>query len=198
MSNVAVVARKRILAAEDDASILRLVTAVLRRAGYEVDTAANGRDALERIERTQYDAVVLDLMMPGSSGFDVLARLQITDPQHKFVIIMSAASPDVVAGAACPNVFAALHKPFEIDELTAAVRACIAAGSSSTTVLGSERTAALTTIPTEPIGSIPVGLTIVKRLCELLDAGLELATKPGQDSTFSRDLAAQLRQSTRP
>lgn len=119
--------KSRVLVTEDDASILRLVTAVLTRAGYEVDTATNGCRALERIERTPYDAVVLDLMMPGSSGFDVLARLQVSDPQHKFVIIMSAASPDVLAKAAGPNVFAVLHKPFEIDELTAAVRACIAA-----------------------------------------------------------------------
>ena len=117
---------ERILVTEDDASILRLVTAILRRAGYEVDTVTNGRDALERIERTPYDVLVLDLMMPGSSGFDVLARLQVTDPHHKFVIIMSAASIDIVAKAVNSNVFAVLRKPFEIDELTAAVRGCIA------------------------------------------------------------------------
>ena len=107
---------------------MRLVTAVLTRAGYQVDTAINGFEALQQIELTPYDAVVLDLMMPGASGFDVLARLQVTQPLHKFVIIMSAASGDVVTKAAgCSNVFAALRKPFEIDELTAAVRACIAA-----------------------------------------------------------------------
>ena len=123
---------ERILVVEDDASILRLVNAVLTRAGYEVDTATNGREALEKIERTPYAAVVLDLMMPGSSGFDVLARLRIIDPQHKFVIITSAASAEVMAKAAVsPNVFAALRKPFEIDELTAAVRACITGDEQS-------------------------------------------------------------------
>jgi DNA-binding response OmpR family regulator len=121
------VSSDRVLIAEDDASILRLVTAVLTRAGYQVDTATNGSDALEKIERTPYNAVVLDLMMPGSSGFDVLARLQGTDPQHKFVIIMSAASSDVVVNAVTPNVFAALRKPFDLGELIAAVHACIAA-----------------------------------------------------------------------
>lgn len=118
---------ERVLVAEDDPSILRLVATVLKRAGYQVDMAANGYDALEKIERTPYHAVVLDLMMPGSSGFDVLARLQVTEPQHRFVILMSAASPDLVAKAINSNVFAALRKPFEIDELTAAVRACVAA-----------------------------------------------------------------------
>lgn len=122
-------ARNRILVAEDDASILRLVTAILRRAGYEVDTATNGRDTIESIDRTPYDAVVLDLMMPGSSGFNVLAHLKVSNPQHKFVIIMSAASPDIVAKAVSLNVFAVLHKPFDISELTAAVGACIDAGA---------------------------------------------------------------------
>jgi DNA-binding response OmpR family regulator len=120
--------KKRILVAEDDPSILRLVTAVLTRADYEVDTATNGYVALDKIALTPYDAVVLDLMMPALSGFDVLARLQAGELQHKFVILMSAASPDVVANAAASrNVFAALHKPFEINDLTAAVRECIAA-----------------------------------------------------------------------
>jgi len=119
---------ERVLVAEDDASILRLVTAVLARAGYEVDTATNGFDALHKIELTPYGAVVLDLMMPGSSGFDVLARLQVTEPQHKFVIIMSAASGDVITRAvACSNVFAVLRKPFELNDLIADVRKCIAA-----------------------------------------------------------------------
>ncbi|MEK6373019.1 MAG: response regulator [Acidobacteriota bacterium] len=132
-------ARNRILVAEDDASILRLLTAILRRAGYEVDTATNGRDAIERIERTPYDAIVLDLMMPGSSGFDVLAHLKFSDPQHKFVIIMSAASPHIVANAVSANVFAALHKPFEIDDLTAAVKACIDAGALTVSASGRTR-----------------------------------------------------------
>jgi len=125
------VSKKRVLVAEDDASILRLVTTVLNRAGYEVDTATNGCQALEKIERTPYDAVVLDLMMPGTSGFDVLTRLQVIDPLHKFVIVMSAASRDLVAKALSLNVFAALHKPFDIDELTAAVRRCVAAPPQS-------------------------------------------------------------------
>jgi DNA-binding response OmpR family regulator len=129
VSSVAVLTAKRILVVEDDASILRLVTAVLTRSGYAVDTAMNGVDAFEKMEQTAYDAVVLDLMMSGTSGFEVLTRLRASEPQRKFVIIMSAASPEVVARAVSPNVFAALHKPFDINELTAAVGACVAAGA---------------------------------------------------------------------
>ena len=131
MDDVAVFTPARILVADDDPSILRLVTAILRRSHYDVDTAVNGREALEKIERARYDVVMLDLMMPELSGIAALARLQVRDPRPKFVIIMSAASSTVLAAAAGPNVFAALRKPFEIDELLATVRECIAAGDPS-------------------------------------------------------------------
>jgi DNA-binding response OmpR family regulator len=103
------------------------VAAILRRADYQVDTATGGRDALEKIDLTRYDAVVLDLMMPDVSGFDVLARLEPRARHPRFVVVMSAASPDVVANTVGGNVFAALCKPFEIAEMLATVRACIAA-----------------------------------------------------------------------
>ena len=121
-----VVEPKRILVADNDPSILRLVTTILRRANYAVDTAVDGRDALAKIERARYDVVMLDLMMPGVSGFDVLARLPIRRPQPRFVVIMSAAPPDVIADAVTLNVFAALRKPFGVDEIITTVRACIA------------------------------------------------------------------------
>lgn len=127
MSKAAVAAKKRILVTDDDPSILRLVRAILKRADYEVDTAVNGREALEKIELTHYDVVVLDLTMPEVSGAEVLARLQVRDAKPKFVVIMSAESPDVIAkNAESMNVFAALRKPFEIGDMIATVRACIA------------------------------------------------------------------------
>ena len=123
----AAITAKRILVVDDDPSILRLVETILKRADYEVDTAADGQEALEKIERTPYDVIVLDLMMPNVSGLDVLKRLPARGPQPKFVIIMSASPPDVVAAAVSLNVFAALRKPFELDEMMTMVRACIAA-----------------------------------------------------------------------
>jgi DNA-binding NtrC family response regulator len=126
VSEIPIRPRERILVVDDDPSILRLVTTILRRANYDVDTAVNGRVALEKISATEYAAVVLDLMMPEVSGLDVLAGLQSRDRQPGFVVIMSAASPDLIADAVNRNVFAALRKPFEIEELVETVRACIA------------------------------------------------------------------------
>ena len=120
---------KRILVVDDDKAIRQLVAAVLKRERYDVDTADGGWDALSKIELTQYDVVVLDLMMPGVSGLDVLKRLPVRDPQIKCVVIMSAASPLEIAKSNIPNVFATLPKPFDIKALIKVVRACIKAAS---------------------------------------------------------------------
>jgi len=118
---------ERILVVDDDAAILRLVATVLRREHYDVHTANGGRDALSKIERIQYDVVVLDLMMPEVSGHDVLKGLAVRHPQMKCVVIMSAASHFDLANSVTPNVFAALRKPFDIEALITAVRDCVEA-----------------------------------------------------------------------
>jgi CheY-like chemotaxis protein len=125
---------KRILVVDDDAAILRLVSTILRRESYDVDTASGGREALSKVELTQYDVVVLDLMMPEVSGLDVLRTLDVRFPQIKCVVLMSAASPLEIARLITPNVFAALRKPFgDIDHLLTAVRGCIEARCNTAT-----------------------------------------------------------------
>jgi len=125
MSEVALMPRKRVLVTDDDPSILRLVSIVMARAGYEVDTATGGEDALQKAALEQYDVIVLDLMMPNGSGFDVLARLPIRHSRPRYVIVTSAASPDMLRKAVGQNVFAALRKPFDIAEIVETVRACM-------------------------------------------------------------------------
>jgi DNA-binding response OmpR family regulator len=118
---------KRILVTDDDPSIRRLLAVILRRANYHVDTAANGREAIAKSERTQYDAVVLDLMMPAMDGVEVLSRLSARPRKPKFVVLMSAAPADAIMNAITPHVFATLQKPCGINDIVATVGACIAA-----------------------------------------------------------------------
>ena len=118
---------KRILVVDDDASILRLLAIILRREHYDVDTAGGGEDALAKIERFQYNVIVLDLMMPEVSGFDVLRLVNARFPRVKCVVILSAGSSLEIARSTNPNVFAALRKPFDITALISAVRGCIEA-----------------------------------------------------------------------
>jgi DNA-binding response OmpR family regulator len=118
---------KRVLVTDDDPSILRLLSVILRRANYHVDTASSGREAIAKTELTQYDAVVLDLMMPAMNGAEVLSRLSARPQKPKFVVIMSAAPADVITEAITPKVFATLQKPCGINDIVATVGACIAA-----------------------------------------------------------------------
>ena len=63
---------KKILAVDDEKHIVRLVQVNLERQGYEVVTANDGREALEKVESEKPDLVVLDVMMPYMDGFEVL------------------------------------------------------------------------------------------------------------------------------
>ncbi|HEV7425141.1 MAG TPA: response regulator [Thermoanaerobaculia bacterium] len=118
---------KRILVTDDDPSILRLLSVILRRANYHVDTASSGPEAIAKAEETRYDAMVLDLMMPAMDGVEVLSRLSARPHKPKFVVIMSAAPPDTIMQAITPHVFATLQKPCGINDIVATVGACIAA-----------------------------------------------------------------------
>jgi DNA-binding response OmpR family regulator len=115
---------KRILVTDDDPSILRLVATILRHAGYDVETATGGREALAKISLISFDAIVLDLMMPDVSGFDVVAGIPLR--VAPFVVVMSAATHTIVANVVKGNVFAALHKPFDVADVIETVRACLA------------------------------------------------------------------------
>ncbi len=70
---------KQILAVDDEQNIRRLLEVNLQRAGYQVTTAWDGQDALEKLSRQRPDMVVLDVMMPRIDGFEVLRRLK-ADP----------------------------------------------------------------------------------------------------------------------
>src|SRR3546814_13215375 len=66
----------RILIVEDEPSILESLGFILQRAGFEVDTATDGTDALNRLRRQTYSGLILDIMLPGMNGFDVLRAVR--------------------------------------------------------------------------------------------------------------------------
>lgn len=115
-----------VLVAEDDECILMLIRTILVRAGFSVDTARDGAEALEKIAAERYDVVVLDLMMPRVSGFDVLLQLAMLD-RPPGVVVTSAMSRDQLLRLKSFAVFAVLQKPFEIGALITAVNACFEA-----------------------------------------------------------------------
>jgi DNA-binding response OmpR family regulator len=119
-----------VLVVDDDPAIRRLITMVLQRKGFRVDTAADGVEAVLKLGVAEYDAIILDLMMPNLDGFTFLETLAENDPDRlRKIIITSAASPAVVRDRLKDIEFELLAKPFDIDELVRRVHDKIQAGS---------------------------------------------------------------------
>ena len=117
-----------ILVVEDDPAIRRLVTMVLQRNGFRTDSASDGLEAVLKLGVSEYDVIVLDLMMPNLDGFTFLNTFAREEPERlRKVIVTSAASPAVIKERMEGSPFSVLPKPFDILELVARVKACIAA-----------------------------------------------------------------------
>ena len=69
-------AKGRILIVEDEPNIVESLSFILGRAGFDVDTVANGVEALDRLRRQSFSALVLDIMLPGMNGLDVLRTIR--------------------------------------------------------------------------------------------------------------------------
>jgi CheY-like chemotaxis protein len=116
----------RVLVVDDDPSIRRMIMAALRREGYVFSEAANGKEALDIMRQEPPSVVVLDLMMPIVSGWDVLReRAAQPDLQSIPVIIVSANRGPELASAMDKGICAFLPKPFDIRVLSSLVRSCV-------------------------------------------------------------------------
>jgi DNA-binding response OmpR family regulator len=115
-----------VLVVEDDPAIRRLVTMVLQRQGYRIETASDGLEAVLKRGVCDYYVIVLDLMMPNLDGFTFMKTLAENQPERlRRVIVTSAASPAVIRERMMGGPFRLLPKPFDIHELVAAVKSCI-------------------------------------------------------------------------
>ena len=115
-----------VLVVDDDPSIRRMIMAALRRDGYTFSEAANGKEALDIMRQEHPSVVVLDLMMPIVSGWDVLReRAAEPDLQSIPVIIVSANRGPELATAMDKGICAFLPKPFDITVLSSLVRSCV-------------------------------------------------------------------------
>jgi len=114
---------KRVLVVDDDDAIRALLFTVLRRRGFDVDTARNGVEALNRCEACRYCLILLDLMMPRMSGWEFLENLQRQSGPRPMVIVLTAGleptdlSPETVVGT--------VRKPFDVSMLMEMVDACL-------------------------------------------------------------------------
>ncbi|HWC33793.1 MAG TPA: response regulator transcription factor [Mycobacteriales bacterium] len=118
-------AEARLLVVDDEPNIVELLSASLRFAGFDVATAADGQQALALVESFRPDLVVLDVMMPGIDGFEVVRRMR-ERQHHTPVLFLTArdATEDKIAGLTLGGDDY-ITKPFSLEEVVARIRAVL-------------------------------------------------------------------------
>jgi DNA-binding response OmpR family regulator len=122
----------KILIVEDEVKIARLLQMELMHEGFTVESAPDGPTALNKAKAGVWDLILLDVMLPGMSGLEVLRIIRKWDAYTPIILLTARNSTaDKVTGLNDgANDYVA--KPFEIEELTARIRACIRSRSPST------------------------------------------------------------------
>ncbi len=120
---------KTVLIADDEPNIVISLEFLLEQAGYQVMLAYDGQEALEAIERQPPDLVLLDVMLPRLSGFDVCQKIR-ENPQwqHMRIVMLTAKGREVeISKGLALGANAYITKPFSTQELLAQVGALLAA-----------------------------------------------------------------------
>ncbi|MGQ0545076.1 MAG: response regulator transcription factor [Betaproteobacteria bacterium] len=115
---------KRVLIVDDEANIVAALDYLLRRSGYEVSVAATGDEALRQVEAFAPDVVLLDVMMPQKSGYEVCRRIRERPEWAAVKIVMLSAKGREVEVSKGMSLGADLYvtKPFSNAELVARIR----------------------------------------------------------------------------
>src|SRR4051812_29634805 len=121
----------RVLVVEDEPDLLSSLARALREEGYAVDTATDGEEGLYKGKNSEYDAILLDVMLPRTDGWEVLKKLRKSKKTPVLMLTARDRSADRVRGldAGADDY---VVKPYDLAELLARVRAVIRRGTSQT------------------------------------------------------------------
>jgi DNA-binding response OmpR family regulator len=109
-----------LLIVDDDPPIRRLLERVAVRAGFDVDTAKDGLEALEKIEKKEYAIAIIDLMMPRLSGYDLVQKISALDPRPVIIVATALTNGDV-AKIDDTLVRRVIKKPFDVKSVADAL-----------------------------------------------------------------------------
>lgn len=154
----------KILIIDDEPSILNLVSAYLRPEGYEIYTAADGPSGLKAARAYKPDLIVLDLMLPGLDGLELLSRLRRESDVYVILLTARTEETDKIVGLSV-GADDYVTKPFSPRELVARIKAAlrrIKAGAGSREILSFKRVRIDTGARTVTVDDKPVELTAIE------------------------------------
>jgi CheY-like chemotaxis protein len=112
--------KKKLLVVDDDADMRLTLKLALELAGYAVNVAANGREALEAQRHAPADVLITDIFMPDADGFEAIDAFRKEFPRTKIIVVSGGAQfskRDYLPDAELIGVDATLQKPFDVDTL---------------------------------------------------------------------------------
>lgn len=112
-----VTSKSRVLVVDDEPAIRALVTKIVQRAGFPVDSARDGAEAIELLNEFTYGVLVLDLMMPNVDGFALIDHIRDRGGDHPAIIVISAGDSASLRQLDGSMVHSIVRKPFDIDVL---------------------------------------------------------------------------------
>jgi DNA-binding NtrC family response regulator len=107
----------QILLVEDEAPNREALALLLKKAGYEIQTAASGEEAFERLNKAAFDIVVTDLFLPGINGMEILKRVKKESPETHVLMITGNASAETAVEAMKEGAFDYITKPINFEKL---------------------------------------------------------------------------------
>lgn len=148
MMNMVVIFRKgtaavscSILVVEDEAKIARLLEIELETEGYRVGIAGSGVEALDKFNEDQWDLILLDIMLPGLSGIEVLRRIRSQNAAVPVILLSAKNSVEDKVSGLDLGANDYLTKPFQIEELLARIRAALRQYQTAAANLSSDHVA---------------------------------------------------------
>jgi two-component system response regulator (stage 0 sporulation protein F) len=114
--------KDKILIVDDQFGIRILLNEVFSKEGYQTFQAANGIQALDIVTKHDPDLVLLDMKIPGMDGIEILKRMKVIDPDIRVIIMTAYGELDMIQEARNLGAITHFAKPFDIDDIRAAVR----------------------------------------------------------------------------
>lgn len=115
--------QKRILHVDDEPDTLEVVKTILEKEGFKIDSVESGKDALKNLDLYNYDLIILDIMMPDMSGWDLFARIAKIKSEYKVVFLtILEISESKLKELKKHGIKDYITKPFDRDELVARVK----------------------------------------------------------------------------